>query len=256
MKLEIPPCYALVSGGKDSLTTASCLASCGKLKACVTFKTGIAVPDSLPFIEKVCADRGWPLEVYETPAVYEDLVFKYGFPGPARHDWFMRYLKGRGLRQFRKVNKNAYLASGVRADESERRTLSVRPISIWENEIIVAPIYDWLTKDVWEYFRLNKFERAPAYSTLQISGDCLCGAFARSHEPEAIARHYPDLWGRIANLQEAVKHKFKDRWRWGWGAFRERKKSTAARVICADCGDQVDEGLFTLTPPPEASGTK
>ena len=60
--LSYPKVYALVSGGKDSLTTAQVLHEAGKLAGCVALDTGLSTPDWKPFVEKVCADRRWPLK--------------------------------------------------------------------------------------------------------------------------------------------------------------------------------------------------
>jgi hypothetical protein len=40
-----PPAYALVSGGKDSLSTAQVLAGADRLLGCVALSTGIGTPD-------------------------------------------------------------------------------------------------------------------------------------------------------------------------------------------------------------------
>lgn len=42
--ISYPKCYALMSGGKDSLSTAQVLHEAGKLEACVSLETGISTP--------------------------------------------------------------------------------------------------------------------------------------------------------------------------------------------------------------------
>lgn len=235
--IYFPPCYALVSGGKDSLTAASVLEEAGKLSGCVAIKTGISTPDWEEFITRTCADRGWPLEILETPVSYEEKVEKYGFPGPARHGWFMNYLKGRGIYKFKKLHKGAALASGVRKAESSRRAVNTLPLGVWEGVPILAPIYDWSDAEVWSYFYSKGFERAPAYSTLQISGDCLCGAFAREGELDAIRFHYPDVANRLDAIGERIKDRHPTRCKWGWGHARSAEKTAKQRLICVECGD-------------------
>lgn len=235
--ISYPKCYALVSGGKDSLTTAQVLHEAGKLEACVALDTGLSTPDWRAFVEKVCADRGWPLEFYATEATYEDFVLKYGFPGPSKHSWVMRVLKGRCVRKFRQARPGAILASGVRQDESQKRAGSTRPVGMWEGAPILAPIYDWTTEETWAFFRDRGFERAPAYSTLQISGDCLCGAYAREGEPEAVAYWYPTIWQRFQALSEAIKDKFPTRSQWGCGWKNKVKPKRADEaMVCNECG--------------------
>jgi 3'-phosphoadenosine 5'-phosphosulfate sulfotransferase (PAPS reductase)/FAD synthetase len=236
-EIYYPKCYALVSGGKDSLTTAQMLDEAGKLQGCVALRTNLATPDWQPFVEKTCAERGWSLEVFETPASYDDLVLKFGFPGPSKHKWFMDYLKGRCIRQFKKAHPDGILASGVRVGESARRAIHTSPISFWEGVPILAPIYHLATDAVWSYFHSRGFERAPGYSTLQISGDCLCGAFAKEEEKAAVEFHYPKMGEHFAALGRAIKDKFPKRSEWGWGWRQKVKKPKNVSAICVECGD-------------------
>lgn len=235
--ISYPKCFALVSGGKDSLTTASVLAEAGKLEACVALKTGLSTPDWEAFVVKTCADRGWSLEIFESGASYDDLVIKYGFPGPAKHKWFMDYLKGRAIRKFRKAHPRGVLASGVRSAESSRREIHTAPVSMWEDTPILAPIYDRTTGEVWDYFYSRGFERAPAYSTLQISGDCLCGAFARPDEKAAVDFHYPEIGAHFDALGKHIKDTHPTRCKWGWGHQQKVKKPKGVSAVCVECGD-------------------
>lgn len=234
--ISYPKCYALVSGGKDSLTTAQVLFEAGKLEACVALETGISTPDWKEFVIKTCADRGWPLEFYATDSSYEDFVRKYGFPGPSKHLWAMRYLKGRAIRQFKKAHPDGILASGVRSDESIKRAASTKPVGQWEGAPILAPIYDWTTEKTWEFFRDRGFERAPGYSTLQISGDCLCGAHARADEFQAIKFHYPKIAERFEAIGEEIKKTHPKRCKWGWGSGSPMKEKTRDEaMVCVEC---------------------
>lgn len=243
--ISYPKCYALVSGGKDSLTTAQVLHEAGKLEACVALDTGLSTPDWREFVIKTCADRCWELEFYSTdPSAYDDFVLKYGFPGPSKHSWVMRVLKGRCIRQFRKHRPDGILASGVRQDESQKRAGSTKPVGQWENAPILAPIYDWTTEETWAFFRDRGFERAPAYSTLQISGDCLCGAYAREDELQAVRFHYPQIAARFDALGSEIKNAHPKRCEWGWAwkqPIKDKPKNEA--MVCVECAprDLVDE---------------
>lgn len=234
--ISYPKLYALVSGGKDSLTTAQVLHEAGKLEACVALETGISTPDWKEFVMRVCEERGWPLEFYSTDYSYEQFVMQYGFPGPSKHNWTMRYLKGRAIRAFKRQHPYAILASGVRSGESDKRAISTKPVGQWEGVPILAPIYDWSTDEVWEFFYDRGFERAPAYSTLQISGDCLCGAYAGEDEPAAVKYWYPAIWKRFEDLGTAIKEKFPTRCEWGCGWKNKRKPQTLGeQMICVEC---------------------
>lgn len=238
-----PDCYGLLSGGKDSMTACDVLAENGKLLGCVALKTGISTPDWEDFVRQTCANKGWPLEIYETPVKYDEYIEKHGFPGPGRHGWIMNRLKGRGIQQFKKMHKGCALASGVRRNESKRRVGNTQPFGVWEGVPIFCPIYDWTDDEVWAYFNYKGFERAPAYSTLQISGDCLCGAFARKDELEAIRFHYPELGQRLDSLGDRIKDRHPTKCKWGWGADLINLpgagyvKTSKQRLICVECGD-------------------
>ncbi len=232
-----PKCWGLLSGGKDSLSMAQTLDEEGKLEGCAALETGLSTPDWKEFVIKVCEDRGWPLEFYATNSSYDDLVVKYGFPGPSKHSMFMNYLKGRGVAKFKKYHPNSILASGVRADESDKRKINTKPVGMWEGVPILAPIYHWTTDETWAFFRDRGFERAPAYSTLQISGDCLCGAYAREDEMDAIRFHYPQIGERLDSLGESIKECQPKRCEWGWGWKKPIKRKTPAeQFICSECG--------------------
>lgn len=234
--LSYPMCHALVSGGKDSLTTAQVLDDAGKLAGCVALETGICTPDWKEFVQKTCDEKNWRLQFCKTTESYEGFVLKNGYPGPGWHGRIMNMLKGRAIRVFRKSNPTAVLASGVRSDESDRRTLNTKPVSVWENAPVLAPIYDWTTEETWKFFRENFSERSPAYSTLQISGDCLCGAYAREGEKDALEFHYPIVGAYLRDLGSAIRENFPNRHEWGWGWKKPiKKQSQAERLICVEC---------------------
>lgn len=247
-----PPCFALVSGGKDSLSTAQVLANADRLLGCVALGTGISTPDWRDFVIDTCKKRGWPLEFHHTTVSFEDLVKKYGFPGPGMHQQFMTYLKGRAIREFRRKHPSGILASGTRTDESQRRFINTKPISVWEGVPILTPIYDWTTDETWEFFRANGFERAPAYRTMMVSGDCLCGAFAVQGEAAALRLGYPEVADRMDALGLEIKDTHPKRCKWGWGWQETRKgKSDKEASICQECGDTADmfaENECTVTP--------
>jgi 3'-phosphoadenosine 5'-phosphosulfate sulfotransferase (PAPS reductase)/FAD synthetase len=236
-----PPSYVLVSGGKDSLSTAQVLADADRLLGCVALGTGISTPEWRDFLITTCTKRGWPLEFHHTPDNFDRLVRKYGFPGPGMHQQFMTYLKGRAIREFRRKHPNGVLASGTRSGESQRRFVNAKPISFWEGVPILAPIYDWSTDETWAFFNKHGFERAPAYQTLMVSGDCLCGAFAVQGEAEMLRLGYPTIADRFDELGREIQDAFPKRCKWGWGWQEKRKRKSAREAsLCQECGDNAD----------------
>jgi 3'-phosphoadenosine 5'-phosphosulfate sulfotransferase (PAPS reductase)/FAD synthetase len=246
--ISYPACFALVSGGKDSLSTAQVLHDAGKLAGCVALDTGISTPDWKQFLLKTCASRGWDLEFYRTDESYEDLVHRFGFPGPGKHGMFMNFLKGRCIRKFKKTWPDAVLASGVREGESSRRWVNTKPLSVWEGVPILAPIYNWSTDATWDFFNSHGFERAPAYDFMTVSGDCLCGAFAQQGEAAALRLGYPDVADWLDALGAEIRDKHPDRCKWGWGCQQDRKKSSREAAICVECGDTEPFASFEFEP--------
>lgn len=237
-----PRAYALLSGGKDSMTLAHVLTLADSLIACVAFDTGISVPEWRPFIEETCQKQGWPLIMLRAEdsrflggaITYEALVRRFGFPGPGLHGYFMTYLKGRCLAQFRKEHPGVLVASGVRQGESRRRFRNTKEWSVMEGQPLWAALYDWTTPEVWDYVRVHNLTRSPAYTTLGISGDCLCGAFAQSHEREVIRDVYPTVDARLVSLEKEVEGV------WGCGKARRGATSIAERAICVECAPSGD----------------
>lgn len=243
-EIYYPECDVLVSGGKDSLTAAKKMWEAGRLRRVILLETGIAVPGWKDFVLEECERQKWNYECYRTDESYEALVMKYGFPGPGKHGLFMNYLKGRCIRKYKKANPTGILASGVRCHESQRRFGFTKPVSFWEGVPILAPVYDMVTDAVWSFFRDRGLRRSPAYSTIQMSGDCVCGAFADEGEDKAIEFHYPTLGKYLLDLgasaARAFPGKLKAGWGWGWRRPR-RKKRGAEAAVCVECGDQPDE---------------
>lgn len=224
----------LVSGGKDSVTTAHVLAAEGRLERVVFIDTGIATPDLFPFVEKLCSDMAWPLEVIRTPKVYEELVLKFGFPGPAQHFLFMSLLKGRAIRAFRRAHPGEVLASGVRSKESARRLTNAKEWSLFEGVWVYAPILSWPTEKVWDYVKRNGLPRSPAYKTLHISGDCLCGAFASPREVHLLEMFYPAVAARLKELERLTAGR-KVGAKWGWGEGFGSGQTKMESFVCQSC---------------------
>lgn len=221
---------ALVSGGKDSVTTAHYLDSIGKLARVVFLDTGISIPGVEDHVRGLCERFGWPLEVYRAPRTYEWLVRKLGFPSVRTHTIAVRYLKGRGIQAFKKAHHGEWLASGVRRHESSRRRLTSLEFGRWEEVPIWAPIIDWTNDRVWAYVREHNLPLSPAYATLHLSGDCLCGAFARREECHLLRVFYPELAERIARLERETGK------RWGgWSVGVADRPRTLESFVCSEC---------------------
>jgi 3'-phosphoadenosine 5'-phosphosulfate sulfotransferase (PAPS reductase)/FAD synthetase len=225
------PVYALFSGGKDSFATAKALQEHDLLKGCLLLDTGISVPEWKDSCKEICERQGWGMTIVPTPVRYEWLVWKYGYPGYMSHYFTMNYLKGRAVREWKKLHPGEALASGVRKGESARRSVTTKPVSLFEGVTVYAPIYEWTTAQVWDYVKRHGYTRPRAYETLGVSGDCLCGAFAKDWERQALRMHYPAVDQRICSIGRDQHGRD-----WGWCSAKGEKGPEEA-VICVECGD-------------------
>lgn len=233
--------YALFSGGKDSVTVAHKLHSEGLLEACIFVDTSICLKETKDFVRSYCKEQAWKLIELDRMGkckTYEEFVMKYGFPSNAWHNVAMRELKWKPLYYWVMQHKDegVVLCSGVRSKESKRRMANTEPYArdkSCKHMRWCAPIYDWSDAEVWEYIHENKLKRSPVYSTLGLSGDCLCGAFSSHGEAELISMFHPEMAERIRKLERKCP---KERNTWGnqsslEGASQQQRLS----FECADC---------------------
>ena len=231
--------WALLSGGKDSLSVAAWLAERDMLAGCVSLDTGLSIPEWRDFIETTCRKQGWPLRMYAAKVgpygsfpVYEGFVERLGFPGPGLHSTAMRWLKERALDNFRREKPGSLLASGMRLGESKRRLGSCKEWNVFAGMCVWSPLIQWTTEQTWAYFNTLGLARSPGYDVLGISGDCLCGAFARPDERDLISEFYPTVDSRLCKLEARLKEKGMKRCEWGWGNGKTKRPPS---VLCVEC---------------------
>lgn len=218
-----------VSGGRDSQTTAHELERKGQLAAIFVIDTGISLPDVVPFVREYWEGRGVQVLVVRTPAVYEDIVLRYGFPGSPQHNTIMNMLKGRAVRELKKKLPGAEIATGVRRDESERRWRQTEEHGEWEGVKMHAPIANWSNSKVREYIKENQIPISPAYEHLHYSGECLCGSYADWKESYILETFYPKVGARIRQLEQQLDKKYE-----AWlvaGSPAEKSEDKEGRII-------------------------
>lgn len=248
-KKRISKICALFSGGNDSTILLHLFKD--KIDFAIHVNTTIGIPDTFKYVSDTCDIFGVKLKVYksEDKDSYESLVTEFGFPGPAQHYLMYQRLKERALRIAVKDNnipkkERIVFLSGKRRDESERRMLS--PEFSRDRSIVwIAPIVNWTKADINLYRKLNpEIPRNPVSDMLHMSGECMCGAFAKAGERSAIEFFYPEFSKYLSSIEEKVKlnQKIKiERVKWGWGVDRRRKRSKKIGELCSSCefGDQL-----------------
>jgi 3'-phosphoadenosine 5'-phosphosulfate sulfotransferase (PAPS reductase)/FAD synthetase len=263
--------FALFSGGHDSLTcTAFAAEALGdKLDGVVHVDTGMGIPATREFVRNTCERFGWRLLVYKAtentladgtpdPMVYEEIVKKYGFPGPtpAGHTAMFVKLKGRQfarlMRGHRDGNRKVMLIAGVRKQESDRRKINTGKVTIAGRQLWVAPFY-WMKKlDCTDFILSRNLPRNPVVDALHMSGECLCGAYCKGKEErDEIRLWYPEVAAEIDRIEVEVRRAGHN-WSWHEGPPQDRAAPTGdlfeddfemvlmERLVCGTCAPPVD----------------
>ncbi len=203
--------YALFSGGNDSLASTYEAMEHLNAQEVLHINTGIGVSETREFVRETCRKMGWPLREEHPPELtYREIVLKYGFPGPGSHRFVYSWLKERAVRKVVRETKQTKaeqvcLSTGVRQQESARRMGYVKPIIKIGAQIWTAPLYTFSKADVLDYIKKHGLVSNPVVSTLGMSGECLCGAFAQENEIATIDSHYPEVSREIHLLEMQAK---------------------------------------------------
>lgn len=245
----------LFSGGHDSLVATHVASRHPAFSFACHINTGIGIEQTRIFVRETCADWGVPLREYcaadycqadgtPDPQVYRDLVIERGFPGPSMHSKMYQRLKEKALRMMirdldRTSHDGVLLISGIRRDESERRMAHEYDDQVWEGQKRwVAPIYPFSKLDVMAYIRAHGLPRNPVSDNLHMSGECLCGAFAKPGEFANLALWYPDTAAHIAGIERDVRAAGHE---WGWeqrpprGYRKDQMRLEFASPLCSSC---------------------
>lgn len=214
--------YAMFSGGHDSLTATHIASKLKEFTAAVHINTGFGIEETRRFVRATCADLSWPLKEYRATDCgqdYRETARRYGFPGPAQHFRMYSRLKERPLRVCIRETKRTrrdrvLLVTGIRADESTRRMGYDYPIRREGSCVWASPITDWTKSDCNDYIEANGLKRNEVVDLLHMSGECLCGAFAKAGEKREIETWFPDMGRQIRELESEVSEAG---FSWGWG---------------------------------------
>jgi 3'-phosphoadenosine 5'-phosphosulfate sulfotransferase (PAPS reductase)/FAD synthetase len=208
--------FALMSGGHDSLCVAHLASQHPRFSGIVHVNTGIGIEETREFVRATCATYGWPLREMTPPVpkwaapdtpTYDAYVIRYGFPGPAGHQMMYSRLKERCIRQLVREHKagpkdRIGLVTGIRAQESARRKMGyIDPIDRRGAQLWINPILNWSTAQKEAYLEANALPRNRVSDLLCMSGECLCGAFAKPNELDEIGLWFPEAVERIKALE-------------------------------------------------------
>ena len=242
--------FALFSGGHDSLcaTHLTMTAALPIAPEVLHINTGTGIPKTLEFVRETCRRYGWPLKEYQSDERYEDIVLEHGFPGPGAHGFMYIRLKERAIQKvlrehrapLRWRQRKILFVTGVRSQESTRRMGHVEPLAVEGRIAWAAPIMGWSHADKHAHIRDNALPKNEVVERLCMSGECLCGAFAKKDELREIELWYPNVARRIRALEVKVacagQHAI-----WGTRPPREDKRQLAIPgMLCWSCANKSD----------------
>jgi len=244
---EVAGTIILFSGGNDSTVLAHLMR--GEATHFGHANTGIGVEATRTFVRELSHIWRRPLlERYPPPgSTYRDLVLSEGFPGPGKHWKMFQRLKLRAVEQMQAelitttpYRQRVMLLAGRRLVESARREQRDIPqVERNKSAVWVSPLRNWTALDMNEYRRRHPdCPRNPVADTLHMSGECLCGAFAKPDELDWIRLWHPEVERQIRALEAEADAAGipAPRNRWGWGAYRiSPKRAPRTGVMCSSC---------------------
>jgi 3'-phosphoadenosine 5'-phosphosulfate sulfotransferase (PAPS reductase)/FAD synthetase len=248
----------MVSGGHDSVTNAHVSASIlDKLKVIYSVYHGdttIGIKEVQYYVADICELFEWSLYVRRPPNPedwYDNIVAKHGFPGPTRsaHQFMYRRLKERALRHFvtheikssPHARENVLLLSGVRKDESLIRMGYQETMSKDASRCWVNPIFYWSEQNCKDYMKKHNIPKNPVKEKICISGECLCGAFAKREEYMEIKHAYPEVFKRLQNLHRIATENGHP-WDWASGPNEWKKEQKKSKMfMCIGCEKKYEQ---------------
>lgn len=238
--------FALFSGGHDSLTATAIAFKWaqerGVKMTAAHIDTTIGIPETQQFVRGTCEEQGWPLRIERGDRDYESLVMEFGFPGPGQHGFMYQRLKERGLRKLVRSSKTNWqdrvmFITGIRQQESTRRMKHQYEEQREGAQIWAAPIYRFDAVDCARFIEAEGLRRNPVKDKLEMSGECLCGAFAKPGEIKDLELWFPETAERLHDLEAKVEAKGLRGCTWGQRPPRVHREQMKLEVgpLCQSC---------------------
>ncbi len=101
------------------------------------------------------------------------------------------------------AKENVLLITGIRQSEEVKYAWVIK--NIHEKriaEVWCSPIFNWSQQDCESYMKECDLPRNPVKDAICISGECLCGAFAKNEEWAEIKSQFPEAAAEINRLHQ------------------------------------------------------
>lgn len=234
--------FGLFSGGHDSMCASHVASQHPAFSGVAHIDTTIGIPQTRQYVRDQAERYGWDLKVYTPPVSYREIVLKHGFPGPGGHLFMYTRLKERCIQYLVRDHKTHWkdrigMVTGVRLSESVRRMGNVAPIQRKGGQLWIAPILHWTDDDKNAYMTMNQIVRNPVVDTICMSGECLCGSFARREEMIDLEVNFPAVAEEIHALEKAAETAGVH-CKWGTRPPGKRKAATMGGMLCSDCNQR------------------
>lgn len=240
--------FGLFSGGHDSVVATHMASQRKEFTAAVHINTGIGIEQTREYVRRTARTEGWPLielsAKEDCGQDYDQLVKDHGFPGPFMHTKMYNRLKERALAKLVRQHKThrrdrVLLVTGVRRLESTRRMATVEPINREGARLWVAPLTWFDTPHKVSYMTRHKLPRNEVVDLLHMSGECLCGAYAKPGELDWLEFcGFTDEVQRIRALEREVQASGVTPCTWGSGG--PNREPTAPGFLCVGCSSTTE----------------
>ncbi|MEV6399578.1 phosphoadenosine phosphosulfate reductase family protein [Streptomyces sp. NPDC051907] len=261
----------LFSGGNDSVVVNHLFRH--RVNAIAHVNTGTGIPETTQHVRDVVAAWGQRLHELRPKHSYRDLVLGNvlstrgksigrvvwkGFPGPAGHSVMYRRLKDEPLQRLRGQiigrrgrSRNLVYLGGMRWAETDRRFRNAEEVDREGALLWVSPIVHWTDAHMREYRARHRCNLPHQHAEhqlcwpdalplnavtvhLHMSGECLCGAFAKPNELDEIEFFYPHAAKPLRDLQREAEALGLTACTWGQRPPGSRRRRPAGR-LCAKC---------------------
>lgn len=203
--------FVFWSGGRDSTV---CLhlalrAWRGLEWRAVFIDTGITLPETLEYVNRLADEWGIPLTILKPEQDFYTLAKRWGFPAAPNFLWCREHLKLKPTRKFYSHNPGWKLqVLGLRRREAARRR-TIKPVMDtprFKYTVSICPILGWTVDQVKAYMRKHRIPTNPAYRIYGTSGCYFCPFIRNRKFYLTLKTRHPNLFNRLINLETHLRN--------------------------------------------------